>query len=93
MLGLSGPEAVANGQHSQHDLWMAYCLDEAAYLWGTHVETAIAEAGRKARSDDPRFAAARRMREFESLMTDPETSERFPKGKFRDPASLAAKEA
>ena len=36
---------LLGGQRASADPYTAYCLNEAVYMWGTHVEAILAEAG------------------------------------------------
>jgi hypothetical protein len=65
-------------------------MDEAAFLWGRHVEGSMNEAASKAKTDQQRHAA--RVRVLTSLLypQEDEGSKNTPppQGRFRDPAQL-----
>lgn len=83
LLGLSGPEAVANGSD---DIYAAYCLDEAAFIWGNFVESKVAEATED--SKNPKMRQMRVDSVFRNLFAE---EHKTTKGKYKDPAVLFGK--
>lgn len=73
------------------DPYTAWCIDEATFMWGNHVEGSLNDASNKAKSDSQKHAA--RLRVLTNLLSSKDTegeAEAPAKGKFRDPASMIA---
>lgn len=70
------------------DPYVAFCLDEATFMWGRHVEGSMDEAASKTKNDNQRHAA--RLRVLNNLLTpkEKEPGTQPAPGKFRDPASM-----
>lgn len=71
------------------DPYAAWCLDEATFLWGRHVEGSMDEASAKAKSSHQKHQA--RLRVLQNLLTPKPIEEEeaeAPKGRFRDPAAM-----
>lgn len=68
------------------DPYAAYCLDEAVYIWATHVERELDMSSKGAKND--KVALQKRQRKLTMLMIDDkggETQASTPM--FRDPAA------
>lgn len=74
------------------DPYVAFCLDEACYVWGRHVEYELDLASRDPKDlsrKEYKQATARRTRTFDSLMNGEAESKPVPqKGRFKDPATM-----
>lgn len=72
------------------DDYTAYCLDEACFLWGSHVEGELEEAGANAKK--PEEAKRKRQMKFKQLLTprNEEGVQEAPK-QYRDPAEMLKK--
>jgi len=75
-----------------HDPYIAFCLDQAVYTWGRHVEYELHEAthkqgGPKSKPPTPAQQRSRYALAMKRLMGD-KTEEKPAPGKFRDPAAL-----
>ena len=75
------------------DPYAAYCLDEACFAWGTHVDMELELAARDPKDltkKEYRSAVGRRTRVFDKLMhgeLEAEVTTISPK-RFRDPAGM-----
>lgn len=75
------------------DPYVAFCLDEACFLWGRHVEHELDLAARDPKDlnrKEYRNATSRRTRTFEKLMNEEAESqpEKTRPGRYRDPATM-----
>jgi hypothetical protein len=70
----------------EDDPWLSWCLDEATYLWGRHLDSQVKEASQKGKTDKARQANAQR--ELTKWLSDPSRTEQVVQGRFRDPAML-----
>lgn len=85
------------------DPYSAYCLDEACYLWGAHVETELEMASRDPKDlnrKEVKSAQNRRQLVYRRLMEGVEAGgptassveeKKTTSGRFRDPALLVGK--
>ena len=74
------------------EAWVAYCFDEAAFMWGNHVESSIQQAVKKAKTDQQ--AQTRAAGVVRRLLTEPEDPDEKAApapGKFADPAKRFGK--
>jgi hypothetical protein len=77
---------------SLDDPYVAYCFDEACYMWGHYVDYELDVASRDPKElnrKEYKSATARRTRTFERLM-DGEQMEAKPvsRSQYRDPATM-----
>lgn len=81
------------------DPYVAWCLDEATYMWGSHVDHEVDRAGHKKQKGEDalknkRLLTLNRLLDAEEMplsVSEPvaETPNAdVPKGKFRDPATM-----
>ena len=68
------------------DAYTAYCLDEAARLWGRWVERQLDESEKNAQT--PALKKSARVNRFTAIMVDVEAQRASGKSGFRDPAEL-----
>lgn len=64
------------------DPYEAWCLDEACYMWGMHVDAELDKAGAKAKKAE--VANQRRQAALTKLLGGPEESNKA----YRDPAKI-----
>lgn len=69
------------------DPYIAYCLNEACYMWGTYVDNEVNEVGEK---PDRKMKDIMRKRQHRltQLVTSPEDLTAQSTKKFRDPAEV-----
>lgn len=67
---------------SVRNSWLAYCLDSACFLFGSHVEVELAKIEGKTQAERERNAKARLTR----LLSDEQQDGTFDAGSFADPA-------
>lgn len=74
------------------DPYVAYCVDEVCFVWGTHVEYELELASRDPKDltrKEYKQATARRTRTFTQLMDGEAEAKPVPRrSQFKDPATL-----
>jgi hypothetical protein len=79
------------------DPYVAYCIDEACYMWGHYVDYELDVAARDPKElnkKEIKSATARRTRTFERLMEGEQAESRpvsVSRTQFRDPATMFSK--
>ena len=86
-------EVPRSPQPSAPDPYVAYCFDEAVYMWGTYVDSELDQAGDDEKTKKAMAkAVAARQRRLSTLMVEGPQGEEIEapvsKGQFRDPASM-----
>ncbi len=76
------PSHLLGLRNDPADAYVAYCLDEAIFFFGTHVENELAEAEEKAKTKQSKKSA--RQRVINKYLGDAEKQ----KGAFADPAKF-----
>ena len=80
-----------------YDPYAAYCLDEATYIWGTHVEIELENSTRdKKENKEAKKAIEKRQNRFQALMVEdeevdpskPQIKSPTSRKRFKDPADL-----
>lgn len=74
------------------DPWVAYCFDEAAHTWGSHVENEMQTAENSQKEVEQKMFMRRSV--LESLLTQPDENESAvgpAPARYADPAALFGK--
>ena len=78
------PSALLGLRNDPDDAYVAYCLDEAIFFFGSHVENELNEAEENTRSKSKGAKKSARQRVMSKYLTKAEEA----KGAFADPAKF-----